>query len=484
MADLINLLPSGLSPSLTENAPSLQIANMPAELVARLRPGIVAELEVYAADRAVIRVDNQTFNILLSTNLFKLNLPASLSVRVGTEGQLIPIKAETIRPAPPSSENTLPQLDIQPLKLGNFIESTLKEMKAPQTVRQQLVSEAPRLETALVAFNAEADVNSLVVEPLQNILRQIATSPQSVSLLRPGLNTAIEQLAGQQIIGKITDRVGDMTRLQTPLGETFFVSKIKLPPETSLRLNITNVLPAVDPEISLLDNLLKMILPGTKLSVKPEQLAAFPSFKNMAALAKTAPEAFMAAVKHLPLQPDNLLRNIYQFYQAATHKNLAQWLGKDMNALTGLDSEVRTRAIENLHTFMVSSLRETPSWRLIEMPLFDGVQIKPLKVAIKKDEDSSKQKKAEKKGRRFILETEFSHLGSFQFDGFAIGSRRRFDLIIRTSKPVADDFCSNIINLFKKSLYDLNYTGTVKINRQESFINIMADEAVTEGIYV
>ena len=82
------------------------------------------------------------------------------------------------------------------------------------------------------------------------------------------------------------------------------------------------------------------------------------------------------------------------------------------------------------------------------------------------------------------METEFSKLGKFQFDGFSKAKSRSFDLIIRTSVKISDDFCSNIINLFKKSLYDLNYSGTIKINMVENFINFNDEAVVTEGVYI
>ena len=44
--------------------------------------------------------------------------------------------------------------------------------------------------------------------------------------------------------------------------------------------------------------------------------------------------------------------------------------------------------------------------------------------------------------------------------------------------------CSNIINLFKKSLYDLDYSGTIKINRNENFINFNEENTIVEGVYI
>ena len=129
------------------------------------------------------------------------------------------------------------------------------------------------------------------------------------------------------------------------------------------------------------------------------------------------------------------------------------------------------------------SQKETTSWRIVEMPFYDGFQLSAIKIAVKKDKQKQERQK-DKKTTRFVVETEFSKLGKFQFDGFSKVQLRSLDLIIRTSEQISDDFCLNIINLFKKSLYDLDYSGTIKINRAENFINFNDESIINEGVYI
>ena len=138
---------------------------------------------------------------------------------------------------------------------------------------------------------------------------------------------------------------------------------------------------------------------------------------------------------------------------------------------------------ESIKNFLAASTKETPIWKIVEMPFFDGNWIAPLKVAVKKQNEKEKGTQVSEDRVRFIVETSFSKLGNFQFDGFADKTKRKLDLIIRTSESQSDDFCSNIINLFKKSLYAVNYTGNVKINRKEVFI-AFREQTDSEGIYV
>ena len=180
-----------------------------------------------------------------------------------------------------------------------------------------------------------------------------------------------------------------------------------------------------------------------------------------------------------------LLENIYDFYQAAVTKDIKQWLNPKMAQIDSLSLEAKKIVMEELNSFIGSSIKETPSWRIVEMPMFDGTSFKPLKIAVRKDRQEQKEEKKHSSDvTRFIVETGFSKLGEFQFDGLSEPKKRKFDLIIRTSQKMSNDFCANIINLFKKSLYNLDYTGTIKINSEEAFIKIRDDNTIKQGIYI
>ena len=97
---------------------------------------------------------------------------------------------------------------------------------------------------------------------------------------------------------------------------------------------------------------------------------------------------------------------------------------------------------------------------------------------------NSKEAKQSKQGTRFVVETQFSKLGNFQFDGFVRSHERNLDLIVRTSSQLDDDFCTQLINLFKNSLYNFDYKGSVKINQKESFINFYEAAPRKQGIYI
>ena len=176
---------------------------------------------------------------------------------------------------------------------------------------------------------------------------------------------------------------------------------------------------------------------------------------------------------------------MFKFYQAATKQELHLWLGTDKIRDIILHTPKADNIISELNNFITSSVKETPFWRIVEIPFFEGHMFTPIKISVKKDnKDDNTSKRKTKKGTRFIVETQFSKLGNFQFDGFLHQAQRTLDLVIRTSKMIDDDFCSNIINLFKNTLYTLDYVGTIKINRQENFVKTQEVIETNKGIYV
>ena len=119
------------------------------------------------------------------------------------------------------------------------------------------------------------------------------------------------------------------------------------------------------------------------------------------------------------------------------------------------------------------------------MPILNGEQLSHIRIAIKNIEDSQEQNKKRRKGAkatRFVVDTNFTALGMFQFDGFSYRKERNFDLIIRTSKEIDDDLKKNIFAIFKTTLNALHYVGNIRINVKENFIKICENESQTENI--
>ena len=123
----------------------------------------------------------------------------------------------------------------------------------------------------------------------------------------------------------------------------------------------------------------------------------------------------------------------------------------------------------------------------MEIPIVSGETIEQIRLAVKRqteedEENEENQKESPKKGgTRFVVESRFSRLGGFQFDGLADEKKRSFDLIIRTEKLLEEDLCSQIMRLYKTTLHKFEYWGTIQINLKENFIKPWEDEAKEEN---
>ena len=414
-----------------------------------------------------------------------------IPVRIGQSGKLIFAKNTANNVTMPqetaqSQKNVLASVEVAPVKVKDFVDQSLQKLDVPQNIRQQLTENLSALKVSMQGIGVTQTDENVLLQPLTQLLQQVAQDPKNIPLIKTQLMETIEQFVGAEINGSVSKQINDLTGIKTPLGETFFESKIKLPLQENVILNIDGTTPKYEEELHFLDLIIKNVLPQKVLTMKPETIASSPQLKSLATtLAKLSDETATEILNQLPLSGNKLFENIYNLYQATENKDIGKWLGKQTIRKITTETNQASNTLKELQNFASSMVKETPMWKIVEMPLFDGNQFSTLKVAVKKDPEQQKNKAEEQKnGTRFIVETNFSKLGSFQFDGLSHADEKRLDLIIRTSVAQTDDFCRNLINLFKKSLYDVNYTGTIKINREQSFVNLREQSDLSQGIYV
>ncbi len=195
-------------------------------------------------------------------------------------------------------------------------------------------------------------------------------------------------------------------------------------------------------------------------------------------------------MQKFPSLEGKIVENMFHFIKAANQHNSEIWLGKeifqDLRNLGPDGQEISMR----LNDFMSASVREGQNWKIINLPIINGEQISRIRLALKniQEEEAQRTTGRHKKSARFVVDTNFSRLGAFQFDGFSFVKDRQFDLIIRTQKAVDEDLKSNIFRIFKTTLHNLHYSGTIKINVKENFIKICEneekEETIKQGLYV
>ena len=497
MNNLINLNNIISSLKITGNKQVLQLSEISSELSEAIKIHKTGMLEVLAKSEGfdfVLQLGDKSFPVNLKNNLLtsipledkviipvKLNVSGNLTIindviKEATDQLKLEVVVET-------KEGFLQKPNLTPIKIQNFVEQTIKDVPLDRNVKQQIMQIAKDIDVSLKSIGGQI-TNGVNIENLQNIIKETIANSQNFTELKTNLRQVFESLLSKQLPGEISNKIDQLYVVKTPLGETYFSSEVKIPLFQKVILDINSQISAFDQKIKIADALLKNILPDYKASPDINVMMQDGSLKHLVEIIQNADVKIIEMLmSKLPFQNDNLLENIYNLYKGVISKDIAQWLGHENVKELITDDINGQKYINDLTKMLHSSLKETPSWKIVEMPFFDGSQLSAIKIAIKKDKQQ-KEKAKKENVTRFVVETEFSKLGKFQFDGFSKAEKRSFDLIIRTSAKISDDFCSNIINLFKKSLYALDYYGSIKINMVENFINFNDEMVVTEGVYI
>ena len=497
MSSSININNIISSIKITDTKPNIQLSEISAELSQAIKNHKSGMLEVLSKSEGlefILQLGDKSFllNIKNSPDFIlnageKINIP----VRINLSGKIIPETAEMHKQISTvnseivieTKESFTPRISLTPIKLQSFIEQNIKDFPLDTNTKQQIMQIAKDVDINLAKIG-ELPQKEVDFKNMQNIIKEMASEPQKIDILKPQLEQIIKNLTGKQLGGEIANKINHLYVVKTSLGDTYFSTDAKIPLSEKVTLDITGHSSEIEQKIKIIDEVIKNIFSDSKGTVNIANIAKETAIKSFADLVKNIDnKTIMLIAQKLPFQKDNLLENIYNLYKGIINKDISQWLGSEtiQNILT--DNINGQKNIAEISNMLQSSLKETTSWRIVEMPFYDGSCVSAIKIAIKKDKQQ-REKQKDKKTTRFVVDTEFSKLGRFQFDGFSKAQSRSFDLIIRTSEQLSDDFCANIINLFKKSLYDLDYSGTIKINRNENFINFNEENTIVEGVYI
>lgn len=521
-----NIIASTLLPGVPVSSGAKPLTALPENLPPELKPGDTFLLQVI--EESVIFKSGDLFKLALPPELggqtLNLRLQAPLRLdgdnsavrqfqaRVMNDGslqlQVVPSKPEAPAavklPIINQAADKLPNITFRPLKLEPVLDKLMSEEKFPPSLKTFVSENLPPAEVIIglksVAQMPPAD--NQILAPLKTVLSQmlpLADKLQQLAPLVQELSVRISELNGQTLPAwPLPDQPQEhAVLLETPLGRVWTEQPLKLPADATLQLEILQTVakPQIE-ELPLLKNVVEILakwLPQGEVRLHPEAIVQAlrkndeplaQLLKVFEPLVESRPQLAAAVLQKLPGLKTDMLQNMYSFYQAAKQGNAAKWLGPELITRISAEAPRAAETLSGLDSLVNNAVRETPLWRVIEFPFFDGSQMLPLRLAVKKDTENERRTAGTKSGLRFMINTEFSKLGAFQFDGLSVAAERRFDLLIRTEKTQDKDFCSAIMNLFKKSLHDLDYIGSIKINQREAFIKVEPAVEPGEGVYV
>ena len=389
------------------------------------------------------------------------------------------------------TENTVrPEITLHEMNLPKILTSLAGENKLPPEV--QNLAAGGKLEFAFSKVNQLTQSSQPLPPDTQTALRNLKTALATGDAKT--ITSALQSLQGK-VFPAITQTRADigLTTFQTPLGEVVSQTPLKLENNLPIELVVKNItiknLPIDLPEtLSASAKLLEDMASLPVLSKEQPVVS-----RNILETLQTLPlpeDLKQEIITKLPSINKQMLSNLNNFVKAAVHQEVKEWLGPQLSEQLLTSGPEGKEALQQLSQSLNATLKETPTWRIVEIPFYSGENIEKIRLAVKKyneDEEENQNSSRQKYGTRFLIDTNFTRLGRFQFDGYSLARERRFDLIIRTEKFVGNDLCSNLMRIYKNTLHELDYAGTIKINVKENFIKISEDEenkTLPEGILI
>ncbi len=472
-----------------------QISSTQAELPSQLKlPSQPLEMQVRVISHTPQKIDFRIINIDGKPASSFVSSPMELS----SSAQLL---------TSPSIDANQPTVTVQkhpllPLKVLPLVEQSLNNLELPQAqishlaqslsnlqLKAEIIQIIPQNQTANMLMNPTPSLPLDIVQQLTTILKPILPSisqgnqsstpiPSALpNLPEPILEQtqqALQQIVGREFPAQVINK-GELKILQTPLGDIVPELPLKLEVGEHLTLKISELI-STKPTLE-------------KTDTSPLVQKVFDIIKPLQDNIKL--EVYTNLVAKIPANNAKMLSNITSFIKAASNEDISAWLGQDIVDSLRSSGLKGQEALSQLEDLIIGRKEENSQWRIIEVPFYGAENLSKIRVAVRKYTNKDKEqhsRSAQPDAARFVIDTSFTALGAFQFDGFSIAKNRRFDLIIRTERDVNEDFCAHIMQLFRSSLSAVDYAGNIRINIKEKFIKLCEDSNDTtilqDGLYI
>ena len=415
-------------------------------------------------------------------------------------GQEITPEAEAQQSTSIQTDKTFPST-ITAKPLSQIVETLSQRLQLPTSTTTQLVASLPDAELLFnqpVLSEQATNVTSPSVPTSSQLslpanisapLTEILTSSQPLAAKAEAVVKLFANLQGTSLPAQ-TVSYQQTTVLQTPLGILYPDTPVKVPEHIRLDVAIKDLQIKPQADLSALldyrlwndDNPLPSLTPLLDRGTSQPQLSPQDSLTKILKQ-MLPPEQAQLLNQKIP-QPDskNFISDMVGFIKASRSHNLSDWLGKGVVAELNYNNADGAEVVNQLNNVVINSSREAGAWRMVDIPILTEAGIANIRLAVKHnpeddEEDQPDRPKRPQGGTRFVIDSTFTNLGRFQFDGIALEHQRRFDLIIRTERYIEDDLCSNLVRLFTTTLQAQNYVGVMSINRREKFVHPWDDAA-------
>lgn len=287
-----------------------------------------------------------------------------------------------------------------------------------------------------------------------------------------------------------SDIGGEEVMIRTPFGAMKTISPSALEKGTVLQLQLISILPSADEgggvSISARADQLEKAAPASlkQLSTHWETLENIPSL-----LAQDAAGAALIPrlMEGMPQPNANMTTSTLFFLMALKGGDIRKWIGEDVSQW--LEQHGRSELLGRLsaefgtirQVYTETAQRADTPWQAAFLPVFDGEQWQQARLFTRRESGGSS---AEGENSRFVIEMSLTHLGDMQLDGLfqRSGETRRFDLMVRTVKPLEKNVQEDINRLFTNALSAGNHIfGEVKCVTMDVFPIMPMEEVIRSG---
>ena len=217
------------------------------------------------------------------------------------------------------------------------------------------------------------------------------------------------------------------------------------------------------------------LLDGERTALAASASLALPTSAAPAATtpaaAQTAPPALLnpaqtndILAQNLPRVGSHLAAGLASFIRARLSDKPVTWPSTELRQ--ALQSAGRPELVSKLEQGFAELARAAPStsqdgqWKTIVLPLLDEQALHQARLAIRRDPGKGDQPKDGKPASvHFLLDVELSRMGAMQLDGLVRG--KRFDLMLRTHKPLDNAMQNEIQQLFAEAKPVTGITGEI-----------------------
>ena len=173
-------------------------------------------------------------------------------------------------------------------------------------------------------------------------------------------------------------------------------------------------------------------------------------------------------------KPDNkMTAKILFFLQALKGASIKNWLGIDNSIFLENTNPGLFKQLDEDFLILSRNLIEpgTNEWRTTIIPIMNGLGLDHFQFHTQ-DQSFHKENHAEKKGARFIIDLELSHLGRIQIDGLTREKNKNFDLIIRSERDLGDQIKKQINTIYLNFTKIMTFSGQISFQVSKKFAEI------------